>query len=161
MPDLLSILTNGTNGLSAHRAAVQTAAHNIQNVNTDGYSRQRVDLEASPAEFLRTNAYAGLGVNIGGITQSRDAFIERQMPSTLGAHAQFSAESRSLRSIAGLDPDSAAGLTDAMGKFYSDLRALSQNPSQPGLRAAVVGTARNLAGTFNRTAEGIESARSG
>lgn len=161
MADLLAILTNGANGLSAHRAVAQTAAHNLQNVNTEGYSRQRVDLEAMPAEFVRTNAYAGLGVGIGGITQSRDAFIERQMPTALGAQAQHSAESESLRSVVGLDPESGSGLTATLGQFYADLRALSQNPSQPGLRAAVVGAARSLTATFNRTAEGIENARKG
>jgi flagellar hook-associated protein 1 len=161
MADLLSILTQGANGLSAHRAAAQTAAHNIQNVNTEGYSRQRVELEAMSPEYLRTNAYAGMGVTIGAITQSRDAFLERQIPASMSANAQYSAESQSLRSVVALNPDSKGGLTDSMANFYSDLRLLGQFPSQPGLRAAVIGSARNLAYSFNRTAEGIAASRSG
>lgn len=161
MADLLAILSQGANGLAAHRAAAQTAAHNIQNVNTDGFSRQRVELEAMPPEYLRTNAYAGMGVTIGAITQSRDAFLERQIPSSMAANAQYGAESQSLHSVVALNPEAPGGLSDSLGNFYSDLRLLGQFPSQPGLRAAVVGSARNLAYSFNRTAEGIENARSG
>ncbi|MCG5055666.1 MAG: flagellar hook-associated protein FlgK [Myxococcales bacterium] len=161
MADLLSILSQGANGLSAHRAAAQTAAHNIQNVNTEGYSRQRVDLETLPAEYLRNTAYAGMGVAIGAISQSRDAFLERQVPATLRAQAQYTAESSSLRSMVALNPESTGGLTEAFSAFYRDMRMLSQNPSQAGLRAAVTGAARNVAYAFNRTANGIQSAQAG
>lgn len=161
MADLLAILNQGANGLAAHRAAAQTAAHNIQNVNTEGYSRQRVELEAMPPEYLRTNAYAGMGVTVGAITQARDAFLERQIPASMSATSQYNAESQTLRSVVALNPETPGGISDAMNSFYADLRALGQNPSQPGLRAAVVGSARNLAHSFNRAAEGISDAQSG
>ena len=47
MAGLFGILNAGTNGMSAAQAAMQTTSNNISNANTEGYSRQRVNLVAS------------------------------------------------------------------------------------------------------------------
>ncbi|MGB5601472.1 MAG: flagellar basal body protein, partial [Gammaproteobacteria bacterium] len=43
--DLFSI---GTSGLLAFQRALNTVSHNIANVNTEGYSRQSVQLATKP-----------------------------------------------------------------------------------------------------------------
>ena len=46
MSDLLSLLSLGSAGIAAQNTGVGVASNNVANVNTAGYSRQRVDLEA-------------------------------------------------------------------------------------------------------------------
>jgi flagellar hook-associated protein 1 len=46
MSDLMSLLHLGAAGLAAQNAGVSIATNNVANVNTRGYSRQRVDLES-------------------------------------------------------------------------------------------------------------------
>lgn len=159
--NLLALLQNSASSLLAHSAASSTAGHNIQNANTPGYTRQRADLiSVTPSDFVG-RGYIGRGVMLGTVTQIRDRFLDAQIPAALSAEARTSSEYAALSSVASLDPDAAAGLTSALGNFYSSMRALAQNPSDMGLRQAVLGSSRVLAMSFNNTAKGIESARTG
>src|ERR1051325_768650 len=105
MTDLLTQLSLASRALSAHRVGAATASHNIENANTAGYARQRVDLEASlPAEMLG-GAFVGQGVSILGISQARDRFLEAQVPGALGGAAFAAAGADILTSINVLDPE--------------------------------------------------------
>jgi flagellar hook-associated protein 1 FlgK len=159
--DLLAILNQSANGLAAFRAMTQTASHNIANVNTVGYSRQRVELEAMPADFLRTGSYVGQGVDITAITQARDAFLERQVPGALAGEAQHNATSDTLAAVSVLNPEIPGGVPDALTNFYASMRRMAQNPGDLALRTQVLTAARDVATSFNRTAGALEDARSG
>lgn len=43
MAGLFSILNTANSGMNAHQKAIQTISHNISNLDTDGYSRQRAE----------------------------------------------------------------------------------------------------------------------
>ena len=151
MADLLSILNNSARGLAAHQAATATASHNLQNVNTPGYTRQRAELEATlPAETLG-RGQIGRGVTLMTVTQARDQFLERQMPGALSSQARSSAQSSALQTVSALDPDAPGSLASSLGDFYSAMRQAAQNPGEPGLRAALVAAGRTLGFTFNRS----------
>ena len=49
MGSIVGLLDLGRNALLAHQKSIHTAGHNIANVNTPGYSRQRVNLAANQA----------------------------------------------------------------------------------------------------------------
>ena len=159
--DLLSILSQASTSLGAHRAAAATAGQNIANVNTPGYSRQTVNLEALTPTDSITNGFIGRGVGVQSVTQARDLFLERQMPNAISAQGFSSTESGALGAVSALDPDGGDGLTAAMGAFYSALRDVAQNPSDSGTRQAAVSAAHTLTQTFNRTSQSLEDARNG
>jgi flagellar hook-associated protein 1 FlgK len=161
MADLLAILNNSARGLAAHQAATATASHNLQNVNTPGFSRQRAELEATlPAETVG-RGQIGRGVSLTTVTQARDQFLERQMPGALSSQARSSAQSSSLQTVSALDPDAPGSLASSLGDFYSAMRQAAQHPGAPGLRAALVAAGRTLGFTFNRTLSAISDARAG
>jgi len=161
MADLLSILSTASTSLSAQRAVLATAGHNIDNANTPGYSRQIASLEAvTPAEQVN-GAYIGRGAALTTVTQARDRFLEAQIPRALGDAGFSSAQSGALQAFHGLDVTDSGGLDSAISGFYSGLRALAQNPGDSSLRASFLGAAQTLARTFNSTASAVESARSG
>lgn len=161
MADLVSILSSAGMGLSAHRAATATASHNIQNVNTPGYSRQRAELQALGAEFVAPNSFIGLGVELGKVTQSRDRFVEAQLTTVLGSEGRSAAHARSLESVHAINPDADGGITHSIANFYAAARALGQNPGDLGLRQAFVGASRQVANSFKTTAASIEGPRTG
>ena len=159
--DLLTILSQSSQSLAAHRAAAATAGQNIANVNTPGYSRQTANLEAiTPTDFVG-NTFIGAGVKLQSVSQARDLFLERQMHNAFSAQGFSSTESEALQAITALDPDGGNGLTAAIGAFYTALRGVSQNPNDAGLRQGAVSAAASLAQTFNRTATSIEEGRNG
>jgi len=159
--DLVGIIMNAGAGLGVYRAQVATVSHNIANANTPGYARQEaVATETTPAEEIGVNGYLGRGVELQGVYQSRDQFVENQINVAFANSASTSAQSDALSTITALDPQGQGGVTDAIGKFYSALRELNQNPGDLGLRQAVVYSAQNLAKSFNTTVNSISSARS-
>jgi flagellar hook-associated protein 1 len=161
MADLLSVLSGAQTSLAAQRAVQATAGHNIENASTPGYARQRANLEAvAPGDSVR-GLFIGNGATVTSITQSRDRFVEAQVPRALAAAASSTAESDALGAIHALDPGAAGGLGDALAAFYSGLRAVAQSPSNPSLRTAAIGAASGLAASFTRTRGALEDARSG
>ena len=75
-----SLLSIGTRAMFANYAALQTIGHNIANANTEGYSRQRVELiaNAGPSTPAIESRYTGpgMGVLTGETTRLRDQFLE-------------------------------------------------------------------------------------
>ena len=56
MAGLIGSLHSAGTGMSVSQASIQTTSHNINNINTPGYSRQRVEQSAK-------NAYSNPGYN--------------------------------------------------------------------------------------------------
>jgi flagellar hook-associated protein 1 FlgK len=161
MSDLLAILNQGAASLAAQQALAATASHNIQNANTPGYARQTAVLETTlPAQFAG-NAWIGRGADLQAVTQSRDRFLEAQIPAQLGLAAQSAATSSQLGAVSALDPSAPGGLGDTLAGFYAALRAMAQNPADAGLRQSAVAAARALARGFQNTRASLEAARSG
>lgn len=162
MADLFALLNWSSSSLQAHQAASATASHNLSNSNTPGFSRQRANLEATlPADYLGGSAFIGRGALLAGVSQARDAFVERQMPQAFASASYSDARANGLAGLTALDPDGGAGLTNALDAFYGQLRQLTQTPGDTGARQAVLAQGRNVALAFNRAAQNVSSARNG
>jgi flagellar hook-associated protein 1 FlgK len=160
--DLVGVIMNAGEGLGVYRAQVATTSHNIANANTPGYARQdAVPTETTPDEEIGVNGYIGRGVALAGVVQARDKFVETQISVAFANSASSSAQSDALATVTALDPQGQGGITDALGKFYSSLRDLNQNPGDLGLRQAVAQSAQTVSRAFNLSAGSIASARSG
>jgi flagellar hook-associated protein 1 FlgK len=158
MPGLLALLQNSAMSLQAHQAFSATVAHNLANAQTPGYARQRAELAtALPAERYG-NGYIGTGAILQGVTQSRDRFLEAQLPDSLAREQFSSAQATALQGVSALDPS--GGLATAIGNFYSQLRALAQNPGSMNYREAAVSASKQLALAFNQTGTSLAGARS-
>lgn len=70
--------------LFTQTAALNTTGHNIANANTEGYTRQRVNMTASiPIEAYGLNkstvpGQLGTGVEFGSIDRIRETFLDTQ-----------------------------------------------------------------------------------
>ncbi|HEY8532332.1 MAG TPA: flagellar hook-associated protein FlgK [Micromonospora sp.] len=80
MASTFSGISTALSGLYAARRGLDVAGQNIANANTEGYSRQRLDLQAvggstTPAMYA-TDPGIGNGVAVRGVERLRDAFLE-------------------------------------------------------------------------------------
>ncbi|MDF2636171.1 MAG: flagellar hook-associated protein FlgK [Pelosinus sp.] len=128
-------------GLYAQQASLDTVGHNISNANTQGYSRQSVNLVTTSPENLYGlygNNQKGSGVDVASVTRARDVFIDRQYwaeTSTKGA-SQVSVDY--LGRIEGVFQEpSDTGIQTTLDKFWSSLQTLSTNASDNGIRTTV------------------------
>ncbi|PLX67820.1 MAG: flagellar hook-associated protein FlgK [Denitrovibrio sp.] len=71
MSNLMHIFSTGVSGLYASQAGIDVTGHNIANVNTEGYSRQRVTLETMDPS-VRGNVIFGRGVNVDSVERIYD-----------------------------------------------------------------------------------------
>src|SRR5690606_31336535 len=78
MADLLS---TGLSGLLAFQRALDTTSHNIANVNTPGYSRQRVELGTRQAHPYG-NGWIGTGVDAQTTRRLYDELLATQTRTT-------------------------------------------------------------------------------
>jgi len=160
MPDLISLLSNASQSLAGAQGAAATAAHNLQNVNTPGYSRQRAILEASVPEEAANGSYVGRGSRMVGVIQARDRFLEAQVPYTFAQASQSKIKSSTLDGVHIFDSGLAGGVGDAISSFFDSIRLLSQNPTDPALRDGTANAGTALQTAFQRESRNIDTARS-
>jgi flagellar hook-associated protein 1 FlgK len=78
---MAGLLGTALSGLMAFQRALDTTSHNIANVNTDGYSRQHVELGARLPEHTGAG-YIGQGVDVTAVSRSYDQFVASQLTSS-------------------------------------------------------------------------------
>jgi flagellar hook-associated protein 1 FlgK len=147
MADLLSI---GMSGLLAYRRALDTVSHNIANANTDGYSRQRVELVSRPGSGSGFG-YVGTGVDISTVRRLGDDLVTARMQTDASAYGRLQTYHGFASRIDGLLSDADAGLSRPLQGFFDAANALSQDPSSTAARQNLIGAADTLAARMRDT----------
>ena len=149
-------LETNKRGLTAQQTALYTVGHNISNANTVGYTRQRVNLEAThgfPGVGMNAPMLAGhlgTGVTSQSITRVRNEFVDkqyRQETNTLGYWTQQTDAISQMEDI--MSEPSVYGLNAAFDEFYTSWQNLANTPSSSAARQVVYTKASHLASSFN------------
>lgn len=130
-------------GFEAARRGILTAqkglditGHNMANMYTPGYTRQRVDQQSivtqtSSARYASTSIDAtGQGSNIAGVSQTRDKFLDKRFREQYGEVGYYQQSSNILSDIESALNEKSSGLLDAIsGKngIISSLQDLTKN----------------------------------
>lgn len=145
MADILGI---GTSALTSLQQAITTTGHNIANVNTDGYSRQRVQFDTLPPQFFGGN-YLGSGVEIGAVERTYDRFLTGEVRNRTSSLAEYTTLQELSGRLDNLLADPAAGLTASLDGFFSALQDVANNPGSLSERQILLGQAQNLSERFD------------
>ena len=140
MADLFGI---GTSALRSVQQALTTTGHNIANVNTEGYSRQRVDFETLPPQGAG-GRYIGSGVTVANIERAHSQFVENEVLRYSSGAAQYEAFYDLSARVDNLLADTGSGLTAAMEQFFASMQDVANNPTGIPERQALLGQAQNL-----------------
>ena len=142
-----SILGIGTSGLLTAQRQLGTAGHNISNVNTEGFTRQRAEQAARQPQFSGSG-YIGTGVEVQTTVRLANEFLEEQIRdsnSQYGKYDAFYALSTQIDNILA-DPDS--GLTPTMESFFGALQEANDNPSSTPARQVLLTEANTMTERF-------------
>lgn len=129
-------------GLAAQKLSLDTVGHNVANANTDGYSRQRVNLVTSYPQSIYTGAgrsQIGTGVLGQSITRIRDTFMDQQMwkeSSTLGYGETLLGNLNKIQGVFS-DPNTDTGMQSVLDKFWKSWNSLAEDGSNNGARKVV------------------------
>ncbi|APW36612.1 flagellar hook-associated protein FlgK [Rhodoferax koreense] len=154
------LLNLGTRALLANQAALSTAGHNIANVNTVGYSRQSVVLEATPGQFSG-GGYIGKGVDIVTVQRTYNQFLTRQAALTQAIQAGDTARSDKLTQLQDIFQSGKTGLGAAVNDMLNAFSDVSSAPTDLTARNVVLTRANELTARFRSTSNQLDEIKSG
>ena len=153
--NIFSILNTAKLGLLSQQLAIEVTGQNIANVQTEGYSRQQVNFEATtPRSF--SLGQLGTGVRVAGIERSHDEFLFSQILSegdTLGRFQVRKDVFEQLEIL--LSENNGQSLNQTLSSFFAGVQDLSSNPTGLPERTSLVAEAKNLASVFNNLGESL------
>jgi flagellar hook-associated protein 1 FlgK len=158
---MISGLNVGLTGLFAAQRGLDVTAHNLANVNTPGYTRQRVEQSAAVPTLglvpvLGPGSY-GRGVEVTAVRQMKDNLIESRIleaNSDLGAAGvNIDAMSAAQSVVGSLE----GGLGTDLSAFWSAWDELSRQPTQLANRDAVLDAGRQLSGTLRDAVAALDA----
>jgi flagellar hook-associated protein 1 len=145
------------NTLQAMQIGLHVVGNNIANANTPGYIRERTIY--TPAPVMRMGGLAvGLGVEIAGIVQNVDRFVEDRLRDVGSDRASADIQQnvyRELESILGelSDTDVSSSLTS----FFNSIGEIIKQPEEMSLRNLTVQSGKSLATTVNTLARRVDT----
>lgn len=139
-----NMLSSATSGLLAFRRSLDTTSHNIANVNTDGYSRQRVQIVTRTPEAL-SSGFVGNGADVRTIERIYDQFVATQARVTSSGLERLNVFTEQANSLNNLFSDSQSGLSSSLQKFVNAFQDVSNTPSSVPARQVVLSQAQAFA----------------
>ena len=151
--------------LNASQRALDVAGQNIANINTSGYTRQRLDLvslnfRSSATSATSTNQRAGFGVEITGISQIRDPFLDVQYRNQMGKVGNADAKQSILEQLGDIfDETDRDAIQSAFNDLSSQLQKLSQNPGEKSYDSATRASMEVLLNLFHVNATELQNTK--
>jgi len=131
--------------INTHSEALQTTGHNLSNANTEGYSRQRVEMKAFPPLYdpalnrEERPGQIGQGVETQSITRIRDDLVESRIDQHLSGEAYWKARDEYILQLEKVQNEPAElSVRTRMDKFWEGWQDLSLHPGEAPSRKAVL-----------------------
>lgn len=146
------------NTLQAMEIGLHVVGNNISNANTPGYVRERVLYAPAPVQKIG-NLTLGLGVEIAGIVQNIDSFVEDRLRGVAGDRASADIQQKvykDLESIIGELSDT--DVSTALTNFFSSIDEVANQPEEMAVRNLAVQAGKSLATTINTLSRRVNTA---
>jgi len=140
---MADMLGTGLSSLRALQRALDTTAHNIANVSTEGYTRQRVEFETRTPQAYGSN-WIGSGVNATQVRRVYDQFLAEQARSSSGTLARLEAFASQAERLDNLLGDTSNGLSASVQGYTDALNEVSSTPSSISARQVLLAQGRAL-----------------
>ena len=149
MPGIFQSLDIARRAIWASRLGMDVTSHNIANVNTPGFSRQRVENRAAnPLQLLQ--GQLGLGVSADMITRVRNSMLDAQYRQTSFTLGNASVKEKLYSQIESIisEPDENS-IGNLMTEFFSEFSNLAADPESTSIRNLVRQKAETLVQMFH------------
>ncbi|MCP4689702.1 MAG: flagellar hook-associated protein FlgK [Desulfobacterales bacterium] len=142
-------LNTAKQALFVQQKAISVTGHNLANVNTPGFSRQRLNISASMPLTIKPGQM-GSGVQANEVQRVYDRFIIKQMNQEMQNLGGWDAERGALERVEVVFNEAEGfGLNEVMTKFWDSWNDLTNNPESATARQVVLSKGVDVAMTFN------------
>ena len=156
---LYSSIQLANNSLRAAQVGLQVVGQNIANVNTPGYIREEVFLAPAATQQIGDLAL-GLGVDVKGVVQKVDEFLEQRLRTSESDVAGAETREQSYRTLEGLIGElTDTDLSTSMTNFINSIHEVLNQPESVSVRNLAVLQGQTLAGDISRLAERVRTSQ--
>jgi flagellar hook-associated protein FlgK len=138
----------GIKALTAARLGIQTAGQNISNVNTPGFTRQRI-LQSSTLPAGLSRLQVGTGVQINDISRIIDDGLEHRIRLQMGLFGSAAVDHQRFVEVEGAFNEPDGGLSQMLSGFFGAINEMQTDPANRSLRGGVTQRGRELADGLN------------
>ncbi len=152
-----------TSALKVHQSFMDVTGQNLANINTKGYTRQRLDtasfgFTARNLKYSLEGEVIGQGVKSLGVSQYRDAFLDLRYRTTAAKTGDQEVQLEALMDVeAIMDEIIKEGLDSQFSDLLTQLHSLTSSPSDPVLEGVVRTSAQILTQMFNNYSVQLET----
>jgi len=163
---LLSSLNIASSALGVHQAGINIVSNNIANMNTEGYSKQRLHLGTNVLALpIGDNVYnqvkSSCGVEAIRVDRYTTSFLGSYYRDQLSEQAYLNKQAGALGDLANLFDDlNGKGLDGALQGFYDALDNLNQYPNDMAARVNLLNCAQELTGSMNKISQNLSKLNS-
>jgi len=141
----------GKRAVDAHQQALNITGHNLSNISTKGYSRQRVEFTAFEPIYLpglnreETPGQIGQGVVVGRISRLRDELLDRRIVAQAGGEGYWKTRDPYIQDMEKIYLEVGDNsIRNKMDMFWNSWQELSIHPSDTAPRLAVLERGKSL-----------------
>lgn len=164
MPGLLGTLHTAKSGMTVSQTSIQTVTHNLNNLNTPGYSRQRVEQKAKDAySYPGYNSkigagQLGTGVEAVDIIRVRNTFYDFQFRNESHTQGKISIKYDHYTNMEKIfNEPSDTSISASIANYFSSWQELSKNPTDVASRDIVVQNAKYLADNVSNVKQKLDN----
>ena len=162
MSGLFGILNNATKGLNVQQSALQTTSHNLANSNTEGYSRQKVNMVADNPYNLSGIGQLGTGVRISSVDRIVDPYVNNQLQNENSSLEMYKQKSDVLGQLEAIfNEPSTTGLNNSISQVFSSWTYLASNPELATAKTMVAQNSETFTDTLHHMSSQIDSLHNG
>lgn len=156
----------GKKGLMANNMGLQTTGHNLSNVETEGYSRQRVNLTATiplyepSANRVETAGQIGTGVQVEDIQRVRDQAIDDRINFEKGGLGFWQAKKEFLHQIEMIHNEPGRpNIRTVMDDYWESWQKVAADPTERASREELIQRSQAMTTTFNHVFDSLYNLR--
>lgn len=147
----------GKRSLMTHSTQIQTAGHNISNADTEGYSRQRVNVKSfdpiyrPDLERAMVPGQIGQGTDVSSITRLKDDLLESRIVAQGNEESYWETRNKYYEMIESVynEPNDIS-VRSNMDKFWQSWQELSMYPESDAARQVVVSRSESLTNSIQQ-----------
>ena len=157
MTDIYGVLSIGSKALLAQQKGIYVTGNNIANVNTPGYTRQRLNL-SSDIPVNTSIGPVGTGVTALNTERIYQRFLGVQINNETQSRGNWEAQKDALERVEMVFEESGGyGLNQAMSEFWMAWQDLANDPSGPVERNVLIAKSQIMAETFSKNYQDLQT----
>ena len=155
MVSLFNALNISTNALTVNESAISVVSHNVANMNTEGYSKQKVNLatrniSGAIGNNVEAQVRANGGVMIANVMRYNDSYLNNYYRDQLSLLKGYEAQLSNLGDLEEIFNDlDGQGISSALASFYEAVNNLNEYPASSTARVNFIESAKTLTSTLN------------